>query len=533
MAAPNLLAAVVGNIRVALMLVLAIASVATLSVGAVGLVQLNAVAAQTQSLYTDGIKPVQDIAQVREYLWKSRWASLSNLTASDDETAKKYSELTAASLAEVQKAIDSLQQRSLTPEGTKARTTLVAEWADYLEKRQISADLKKSGDLAAWQDYRTNTLNPQIAKVVTSLGELTSSTDARAAELADRAAQERSRAQLMIGFIVIGGLAVATFLGLFIASRVSRRLSDLSSVLEHVAGGDLTVSVHGADNTEVGRMTKAVGQVVTQMRGALLTLSGTSGVLSSRAEELRGASGTLSSLSSSSSSQIASIDAGLVDVTESVNAVALGSEEMGSSIREISQNASEAATVAREAVDAAHSAQELMTRLGTASQEIGNVVKLITSIAEQTNLLALNATIEAARAGDAGKGFAVVASEVKDLAQETARATDDISGRVATIQTETGQAITAISAVGEVIARISNYQATIAAAVEEQSAVTGSIAASLQRAAQGAKTVKDGMHQVVEDSAAQGTAALSASSAAEELTQASGQLEQAVGTFRI
>ena len=152
--------------------------------------------------------------------------------------------------------------------------------------------------------------------------------------------------------------------------------------------------------------------------------------------------------------------------------VAAGAEEMGLSIREISRNTSEAAQIAGVAVTEAARATETVEQLGSRPREIGNVIKLITSIAEQTNLLALNATIEAARAGDAGKGFAVVASEVKDLAQETARATEDIGARVAAIQNDTGGAVDVINRISEVIAKINDYQTTIASAVEEQTATT-------------------------------------------------------------
>jgi methyl-accepting chemotaxis protein len=138
-------------------------------------------------------------------------------------------------------------------------------------------------------------------------------------------------------------------------------------------------------------------------------------------------------------------------VSRNVQTVAAGAEEMGASIREIANSASEAAQVATEAVEIVGSVNSTVAQLGASSAEIGNVVKLITTIAEQTNLLALNATIEAARAGDAGKGFAVVASEVKDLAQETAKATDDISGRVQAIQADAEAAVSAISRIVEVI----------------------------------------------------------------------------------
>jgi methyl-accepting chemotaxis protein len=195
--------------------------------------------------------------------------------------------------------------------------------------------------------------------------------------------------------------------------------------------------------------------------------------------------------------------------------VSAGSEEMGASIREISQNATEAAQVAGEAVGLAARTSNTMNQLGDSSSEIGDVIRTITAIAEQTNLLALNATIEAARAGESGKGFAVVAAEVKDLAQETARATEDISKRVQAIQADTGGAVEAIEEITRVIGRISDYQTTIASAVEEQTATTAEMNRSV---AEAARLTTEGVQQ--------------SQQAAGALTRMSAELTSLVSTFR-
>ena len=193
-------------------------------------------------------------------------------------------------------------------------------------------------------------------------------------------------------------------------------------------------------------------------------------------------------------------------------------EEFNASIQEISGNTSDAATVARQAVDATDQTNVTVTKLGESSAEIGNVIKVINSIAEQTNLLALNATIEAARAGEAGKGFAVVANEVKELAKQTSDATEDIIGKIATIQADTGQAVEAITRVGEIIASINESQSAIASAVEEQSVMTGEISRNIDEVATGSEGIARSISAVAD-------AASSTSRATEETTEKADSIE--------
>jgi methyl-accepting chemotaxis protein len=211
----------------------------------------------------------------------------------------------------------------------------------------------------------------------------------------------------------------------------------------------------------------------------------------------------------------------------------MASDEMSASIGEISNTAGEAAAVVGQAVTAAAATRETVSRLGTSSTEIGDVLALITSIAEQTNLLALNATIEAARAGDAGKGFAVVASEVKELAQETARATDDIAARVQIIQTDTAHAVVAIEEIAAIIGRISDYQTIIATSVEEQAATTDGMGRNVGGAAGASTVIAENIVGVA--GAAQITAEGAARSqrAAIDLARMSSDLRAMVAAFRL
>jgi methyl-accepting chemotaxis protein len=213
--------------------------------------------------------------------------------------------------------------------------------------------------------------------------------------------------------------------------------------------------------------------------------------------------------------------------------VAASAEEMQTSIREISKAANESATVARNAVSAAESANTTVHRLGDSSAGIGKVIKVITSIAQQTNLLALNATIEAARAGEAGKGFAVVANEVKELAKETARATEDIGQKIEAIQHDTRSAVEAIAQIGNIIREVNDISNNIAAAVEEQTVTTNEISRNVTEAASGTTDIASNIAGVA--TAAQDTTrgAADTQTAARALSQMAAELQTLVGRFRL
>jgi methyl-accepting chemotaxis protein len=216
-----------------------------------------------------------------------------------------------------------------------------------------------------------------------------------------------------------------------------------------------------------------------------------------------------------------------------VQTVAASSEQMTASISEIARNATDAAQVAGQAVNSAEGAGTTMSALGRSSEEIGNVIKVITSIAEQTNLLALNATIEAARAGEAGKGFAVVASEVKDLAQETAKATDEIGQRIVGIQGDIGNAVSAITDISAVIARIDQFQTTIAAAVEQQTATTQEIGRNIAEAATGAADIARNISGVATAAETTTEGVTQSQVATAEVARMSTELQQLASQFQV
>ena len=269
-------------------------------------------------------------------------------------------------------------------------------------------------------------------------------------------------------------------------------------------------------------------EMTANLKKTLEAVSNNSITLASSSEELSATAQTMSANSEETASQSNVAAAAAEQVSKNVTTVATSAEEMSASVKEIAKNASEAARVGTAAVKVANETNGTVAKLGESSTEIGKVIKVITSIAQQTNLLALNATIEAARAGEAGKGFAVVANEVKELAKQTAAATEDISAKIEAIQGDTKGAVTAINDISKIITRINDIQNTIASAVEEQAATTNEIARNASEAAKGANEITKNIASVSQAAKSTSEGAANTLVAASELAKLSSGLKAIV-----
>ncbi len=520
------------SINVKIMSTVALAALVAMAVGILGLQGQHAASASAQEIYSHNVASIQALGDLRSAVLQGRLTVVNHAVSRDQQTMRRYEQALAGDLQAIEAAFAAY--RNSNPATDPAAVDEL--FADYEAYSQLAEDkllpASRRNDIVTWQRIRDTELTSLMTEAMQDITAMNANEAAAAAENA-AAAQSSYESHRTISIALLAvGLLLAIGAGIFVARGIVTSLKRVQSVCESLAEGDLTRTAGLNGRDEPGRMGRALDTAILHLRETVSTIGASAVALAGAAEQLTTVSSQLQSGAADAATRANAASHGSEQVNAGVQSIAAGAEQMSASITEIASNAGRAAQVAQQAMGVAQRTTDEVAQLGSASAEIGDVVRLITSIAEQTNLLALNATIESARAGELGKGFAVVAGEVKELAQQTARATEEITSRIAAIQTSSGSAADAISEITAVIQQISDYTTTIASAVEEQTATTAEMSRSVADAAANSGEVAGTVSGVAEVATATATGASTTQQAAADLTRLSNQLTNLVNGFR-
>lgn len=511
-----------------------LAIVLALVVGLVGIWQMHRISSNLEAVAQHSLQPVTEVAGIHASLDQIEMNLRAH--ASADSFYDKQNDV-----QEIQNAFDQSRQhiaafRATDPTGAElAKATTLDDDLSKLDplvfKRLLP--LSDANATKAFATRFTDDASPLFADAQSIVNALMASANATAKMELD--AGHAAYTQAVVGLVTVLalGIALALLLGTLIVRSIVSPLRESVDTLERVAGGDLTASVEVRGTDELAMMGTALNATVSQTAEAMASIAAGATTLATSAETLALTGASIGTAAEQTSDVAANVSAAATQVSGNVTQAVTGAEGLRSSIQEIASSAADAAMIARRAVTDAEDTHHTVDRLQAASQQVGDVIALITKIARQTHLLALNATIEAERAGDAGKGFAVVADEVKELAGQTATATDEIDRTIAGIQVEVQAATTSLDRITEIVGHISDTQTTIAAAVDEQQQMTGDITDRMAQAASGAEEIATTIRGVASATTETSQGVDGARTAAAGLAELADELARTVARFRL
>ncbi|HEY0330686.1 MAG TPA: methyl-accepting chemotaxis protein [Rhodopseudomonas sp.] len=551
------------SIRAKISIVISFLLIALAGLGLLAVTSMKSINASASVIRTDSLPSVRLLGDLRVSVVTYRNVIREHML-SDTADEKRAAEATLATVSQrIAKARTAYEAAISSPE----ERAIFNEWIDTSVKyeRGTQEVLALSRDSIGRIPTEAHALNTKMVNPIAIKADDILQRDIdlnnKAADAAGTAAIATYDSAFQLTLIILGlAVVIGVGVGIYLVRDVSRGIASIVKPMQALGQGDLTAEVpHQGERNEIGSMADTL-QVFKQALIAKRAADETAALeadskiqrghrvdqitrnfesqigelvqsLSSSSTELEASAGTLTATAVRSQELTRMVASASEEASTNVQSVASATEEMSSSVNEISRQVQESARIAHEAVVQAKTTNDRVEELSQAAARIGDVVELINTIAGQTNLLALNATIEAARAGDAGRGFAVVASEVKALAEQTAKATGEISQQITGIQAATQGSVAAIKEISDTIGRMSEISSTIASAVEEQGAATQEISRNVQQAAHGTQQVSSNIVDVQHGATETGSASSQVLSAAKSLSNDSNLLKREVGQF--